>query len=173
VLALPAPVPRTTTAFDRNAPTRRPHRHSSRGSADGSSRPPAIMKWCGAQTENTEQCGATYVPTARLHSHLARSAHARHRSSLRTKASPPRSAVRHKRAAPGRCEGRRPVQTSSLPKPGAWRASHPRQACVVACEQSPQSWPRTGISGRPRNPTTPAASATCSRPEGIGIRWWR
>jgi hypothetical protein len=45
----------------------------------------------------------------------------------------------------------------SLPKQSAWPGSHPRQA-VPACEQSPQSWPRSGISRRPRNPTRPTAS---------------
>jgi hypothetical protein len=48
------------------------------------------------------------------------------------------------------------------------RAKSPKTGSGVACEQSPQSWPRWDISGRPGSPTTPAASATCSRPEGIG-----
>jgi RNA polymerase alpha subunit len=48
-----------------------------------------------------------------------------------------------------------------LQKQGAWLGSHPRRACAVACEQSPQSWPRLGISLRRGSPTTPAAPATC------------
>jgi hypothetical protein len=45
---------------------------------------------------------------------------------------------------------------------------------VPACEQSPQSWPRSGISRRPGNPTRPAASrhmlAACAR---VGVSWRR
>jgi len=41
----------------------------------------------------------------------------------------------------------------------------PRRACAIACEQSPQSWPRSGILLRRGSLTTPAASATCWRPE--------
>jgi hypothetical protein len=36
------------------------------------------------------------------------------------------------------------------------------------CELSPQNWPRSGISLRRGSPTTPVASATWSRPEGVG-----
>jgi len=45
---------------------------------------------------------------------------------------------------------------------------------VPACEQSPQSWPRSGISRRRGNPTRPAASrhmlAACAR---VGVSWRR
>jgi hypothetical protein len=50
-------------------------------------------------------------------------------------------------------------------KPAAWRESLPRPDSGEACEESPQSWPRSGISLCRSSLNTPAVSAICWLPE--------
>jgi hypothetical protein len=70
-----------------------------------------------------------------------------------------------KRAATGRCEGRKPVPEAVVAEARRLARKSPKTGLRRSLRTIAAELARTGISGRRGSLTTPAASATCCRPE--------
>jgi hypothetical protein len=78
-----------------------------------------------------------------------------------------------KRAATGRCEGRRPVPEAVVAVARCLARKSPKTGVRRSLRTIAAELAALGHLGPSGQPYYAVASATCSRPEGAGVCWWR